>query len=200
MDITKSFLTNTIGEKSIIYLDTKASPDKLTHYVLLYWLTNNVKTSFSGPIPGIDESTLVVSRNMNNKFDGYLRVKNDEFHFENDSILDVAAVIAICLNFDNNNFAFIDSKTTNLINSLILGHQKKFHSNSYSIKFSKLETTRKCEICQNHLFKNGEFVGCFCFSSEGVRSCVKKDYVMVEFDRSIWEKDDVTAILQMTKK
>ena len=53
---------------------------------LLYWLSNNIKTSYSGSIPGIDESILVLSRNLKNKFDGYLHVSNNEFHFENDSI------------------------------------------------------------------------------------------------------------------
>ena len=131
MEIVKQFLSNTIGEKSVTYLNTKCNLETLPHYVLLYWLSNNIKTSYSGSIPGIDESILVLSRNLKNKFDGYLHVSNNEFHFENNSILDVAAIIAICLDFDNNNFVFIDPNTTTLINSLILGYQKKFHSNSF---------------------------------------------------------------------
>ena len=189
MEIVKQFLSNTIGEKSVTYLNTKCNLETLPHYVLLYWLSNNIKTSYSGSIPGIDESILVLSRNLKNKFDGYLHVSNNEFHFENNSILDVAAIIAICLDFDNNNFVFIDPNTTTLINSLILGYQKKFHSNSFSIKFSKLETKGRCDICQDFLFKNNTFIGCLCFTSEGTQSFSKKDSVTVNFERDIWSRE-----------
>jgi len=163
MNNVQQFLSNAIGEKSVVYLKAKCQMDALPHYVLLYWLTNNVKLNYSGKIPGIDDSILSVSRNVKNKYDGYLKIDDFEFSFEDNSILDMSAVIGICLDFDLSNLMYVDNETSSLINSLILGHQRKFNSNNYSIKFDKSETLNKCEICQNRLFKDNVFVGCLCF-------------------------------------
>jgi len=200
MEQIDKLILDTVGNKAAIYLTSKCKKEVLSHYLLLYWLTNNIKHQFSGKVPGFDESSLTISRNHNGKYDGHIMINDIDLDFVNSSILDISATIAICLDLDNHNLEYIQPELRKLINSLILGHKRQFSDNMYTVKFSKLETKNKCSICRNRLFKQNKFVGCWCFANEGTESCDKGDFVMVRFDRSIWERDEVTAILQMLKK
>lgn len=200
MEQIDKFIINTVGDKAALYLTSKCDKSILPHYLLLYWLTNNAKHEFNGKIPGVDDSSLTLSRNENGKYDGHLIMDNIDLDFINSSILDIGATIAICLNLDNDEIKNVKPETSKLINSLVMGHKQKFDKNVYTVKFNKSEIKHKCNLCHNRLFSDDEFVGCYCFSREGTKSCNKKGFVMVEFDKTLWEREEVTAILQILKK
>lgn len=200
MKTIEKFVLNTVGDKAAMYLTSKCDKSLLPHYLLLYWLTNNARQTFNGKIPGIDNSSLTLSRNDNGKYDGHLIIDDIDLDFCNNSILDISATIAVCLDLDSTELTNLNKDTTQLINSLILGYKKQFDSNTFKLKLKPSELHVKCEICQNALFKNGKFKGCFCFSSQGAKTYTKSGFTIIEFERTEWQREDIAALLQMIKK
>ena len=199
---TQKLILNTVGDKAATYLSTKCSNKTLPHYLLFYWVKNNIKESFDGKIPGIEDSQLSIYRNDNGAYSGHLSIEDIDLEFADSSILDISATIAVCLNLDDQDFHGINRETSDLINSLILGHKQRFDTEVFKVKLFKTEACAiLCPLCQSKMFKSNKFIGCLCFSSEGTKTTSQNNLMlMVTFDKKIWDIESFAVILQTLKR
>lgn len=200
MEQIEKFIVNTVGDKAALYLSSRYDKRALPHYMLLYWLANNVRHQFSGKVPGFEDSILTVQRNSNGKYDGHLMINDINLDFVNNSILDINATIAICLDFDEVEISNTEPEMSNLISSLILGYKQRFDSNVFKIKMEPNEVHVECDLCGKNLFRNGAFTGCLCFSSEGTRTIHQNNLVTILLEKETWDFEAYSVLLQMLKR
>jgi hypothetical protein len=200
----QSFIKSVVGDKSAEYLSKIYSQEVVSHYILLAWISNIGKEEFNKPIPGIKNSNLKLFK-IENKYEGEVSIEETSIKFKDKSILDVVAIIAICLDLDNNdlNLNELHKIKTNelfkLTNSFILGNNKIINTKIYKLVINKPIHEMKCDTCGLKLISKGKFNGCACFSKVGVSFKNKINNLIIELDKKTWDKTTMELLAKMLK-
>jgi hypothetical protein len=200
----KSFIENVIGDKSALYLEKAFNKNAVPHYVLLAWISYVGKDGFNKAIPGIDDSLLKLNK-IEGRYEGKVSIKNTSIEFKDKSILDVIAIIAICLDLDNNDFSFStlskaqSNDLLNLAHSFILGFNKKINNKVYQIVLEHPIKEKECDICGLDLISNNTFNGCACFNKTGVSFKNKMNNLIIELEKASWKKPEMEMLARMLK-
>lgn len=200
----RSFIESVLGDKSASYLGKVYNENIIPHYVLLAWISNIGKKGFDKAIPGIENSNLKLIK-IENRYEGKVSIQDTSIEFKDKSILDVVAIIAICLNLDNNDFNFNElskikiNQLLSLTNSFILGNNKKINTKVYKLVIDEPIYKMTCDVCGLELISNGEFKGCACFSKVGVLLKNKINNLIIELDKRSWDKPTMELLAKMLK-
>ncbi|MDE2425697.1 MAG: hypothetical protein KGO96_07305 [Elusimicrobia bacterium] len=212
---TKNFLNEILGSKGRIAIENlqKKSPDFVDMIIprtLLSWIATICKLNkFEGAIPGNTNTQIVFNKNEDNSFSGQISINNELYKFENKAPLHIASIVSIGLELDLNNFEFPLNKSEisdlgSKIDTLIKTHfinEYKSKKLLKSIKITKNELDKKCQMCGKNEFVDQEFVGCLCFRS--MSKSIKTEATLNGFNLYFsknWDSEAIETFIKIIKK
>ena len=222
----EEFLTSLLGQEGCKALKkaTDHNPDLALSVIvrsLMGWLDVITRQDFQGKIPGTHYAC-EIKKNQSDTFSGHLKTKEDVVSFNNASLHNVAGAIATVLgvedelpqNVDNTHLAALGKSIDLLIKARIVTSYKQKPvvpqklSKSINLprpstrrvfRIAKASLTKSCSFCQEHFFKNDQFVGCHCFSGlSGCNLLNKSTEPVLSFNRS-WDQEAITTLLEALK-
>jgi len=107
MDSRKyDFLKGTLGDVGATALASAASRSDSVEALLMprtvmSWLGVTQLFGWDGPLPGVDDTHLYFSKNLDDTYDGYITVGNGDFPFESASLIHLAALVSVSLGGDD---------------------------------------------------------------------------------------------------
>jgi hypothetical protein len=225
----KSFLIGIIGDRGqeVVERLCKNSPELesvLVPRALMSWVSvlSNLD-KYEGNIPGIDGKIRI--EKSNKTYHGEIKINDNLIKIENDSILTVAATLAVNLNIDvdgiskeiDRNRLAVLGKTLDLIT------KSKFISNhnnpvvvqteipatptilptpiKKSLTISFEDMNKSCSICGIKQFNNKCFTGCKCLKSmaKSTSSEIVKNGCRVTFKGKEWDEEALKAFIKMIR-
>jgi hypothetical protein len=107
MDSRKyDFLKGTLGEVGASALANAAEHSDTVEALLMprtvmSWLGVTQLFGWDGPLPGVEDTHLAFSKNLDNTYSGHITVGNGDFPFDDASIIHLAALVSVALGGDD---------------------------------------------------------------------------------------------------